>query len=262
MILQDKVVVVTGVGPGLGRSMALAAAAEGARVVCIARTGSFVASVVDEVVAQGGEAHGVPGDITSADDCARVAQETEARFGRLDGLVNSAFTAGKVIPFMESDPDMWRQVFEVNVFGTLSMIRACVPLLARDGGGAVVNINTMSATRPMRGQGAYGGSKAALEFLTRQLAVDLGPQGIRLNTLYCGPMQGPNLSNAMDGWAARRGETREAIERAVAANMALGRIPRDAESARVALLLLSDHAGIVTGTSLQATGGAWLENRI
>jgi NAD(P)-dependent dehydrogenase (short-subunit alcohol dehydrogenase family) len=262
MLLQDKVVVVTGVGPGLGRSMALAAAEEGARVVCMARTAAFVASVADEITGRGGEALAVPGDITSAEDCARVASETDARFGRLDGLVNSAFTAGPIALFEHADLDAWRQVFEVNVFGTLSMIRASLPLLSRDGGGAVVNVNTMSATRPMKMQGAYGGSKSALEFLTRQLAVELGPHGVRCNTVYCGPMLGPNLSDAMDKWAERRGETREEVEATVATNMAIGRIPADAESARVMMLLLSDHAGVVTGAALHATGGVWLENRI
>jgi NAD(P)-dependent dehydrogenase (short-subunit alcohol dehydrogenase family) len=262
MLLQDKVVVVTGVGPGLGRSMALAAADEGARVVCMARTESFVTEVVDEIAGRGGEALGVPGDITSVDDCTRVAAQTEARFGRLDGLVNSAFTAGTISLFEDVPLDDWRHVFEVNVFGTLTMIRACLPLMSRDGGGAIVNVNTMSATRPMRMQGAYGGSKAALEFLTRQLAVELGPRGIRCNTVYCGPMLGPNLADAMDKWAERRGESREEVEATVATNMAIGRIPEDEESARVMMLLLSDHAGIVTGAALHATGGVWLENKI
>ena len=134
MILEDKVVVVTGVGPGLGRSMALAAAEEGARVVCMARTEAFVAKVVDEITGQGGEAlrgarrHHVDRRL------ARVVSETERRFGRLDGLVNSAFTAGPIALFEDADLDAWRQVFEVNVFGTLSMIRAALTLLSRDGG--------------------------------------------------------------------------------------------------------------------------------
>ncbi len=262
MLLEDKVVIVTGVGPGLGRSMAVAAADEGARVVCMARTKAFVEQVAAEIAERGGVAMAVPGDITSPDDCERVAAAAEERFGHLDGLVNSAFTAGPIALFEHADLDEWRQVFEVNVFGTLSMIRASVPLMSRDGGGAIVNVNTMSATRPMKMQGAYGSSKAALEFLTRQLAVELGPKGIRCNTVYCGPMLGPNLSDAMDKWAERRGETREQVEATVATNMAIGRIPADAESARVMMLLLSDYAGVVTGAALHATGGVWLENRI
>jgi NAD(P)-dependent dehydrogenase (short-subunit alcohol dehydrogenase family) len=262
MMLEGKVVLISGVGPGLGRSLALRAGAEGATVVCVARTAAFVNEVVDEIVESRGTALAVPGDITSSDDCARVAAEVEGRYGRLDGLVNSAFTAGQIAPFEDADLDDWRHVFEVNVFGTLSLIRATLPLLRRDGGGAVVNVNTMSAVRPMKMQGAYGGSKAALELLTRQLAVELGASGVRVNTVYCGPMLGPNLSDAMDKWAVRRNESRETVEATVASNMALGRIPDDAEAARVIVLLLSDHAGVVTGAALHATAGAWLEHRI
>jgi NAD(P)-dependent dehydrogenase (short-subunit alcohol dehydrogenase family) len=262
MLLADKVVVVSGVGPGLGRSLVRAAAAEGAAVVCVARTASFVDEVAADVVASGGQAVAIPADITSGDDCARVATEVDRRFGRLDGLVNSAFTAGRIAPFEDVDLDDWRNTFEVNVFGTLSLIRATLPLLRRHGGGAIVNVNTMSATRPMKMQGGYGASKAALEFLTRQLAVELGGMGIRANTVYCGPMIGPNLSDAMDAWAERRSETREQIERTVASNMALGRIPLDAEAASAITLLLSDQAAVVTGAALHATAGAWLEQRI
>lgn len=262
MLLEEKVIIISGVGPGLGRSLALAAAAEGATVVCVARTTDFVESVAAEVAASGGRACAVGGDITVADDCLRVADEVDRRFGRLDGLVNSAFTAGVIAPFEAADLDDWRNTFEVNVFGTLSLIRAVLPLFARGGGGAIVNINTMSATRPMRMQGAYGASKAALEFLTRQLAVELGADGIRSNTVYCGPMLGPSLHDAMDKWAERRGESRAEVEAAVASNMALGRVPEDGEAARAIVLLLSDHAEIVTGAAMHANAGAWLENRI
>lgn len=261
MLLSDKVVVVSGIGPGLGRALALEAAAEGAAVVCVARTAAYVEEVASEVAALGVPSLAVAADITAPADCARVAAEVEARFGRLDGLVNSAFTAGTIAPFEDVDLDDWRRTFEVNVFGTLQMIRAHLGLL-RDSAGAVVNVNTMSATRPMKNQGGYGGSKAALEFLTRQLAVELGPTGIRFNTVYCGPMVGPNLNAAMEAWAGRRGETFEQVRATVAGNMALGRIPEDEEAARVIVLLLSDHAAVMTGTAVHATGGVWLEQRI
>jgi len=262
MLLEGKVIMVSGVGPGLGRALALEAAAEGAKVVCVARTASFLDEVAAEIEDGGGRAIAVDGDITSTSDCERIAAETDRHFGRLDGLVNSAFTAGAIAPFEEVDLDDWRRTFEVNVFGTLTLILATLPLLRRHHGASVVNVNTMSASRPMKNQGGYGGSKAALEFLTRQLAVELGPSGVRLNTVYCGPMIGPNLNSAMEAWAERRGETFESIRSAVASNMALCSIPEDDEAARVIVMMLSDKASIVTGTALHATGGAWLEQRI
>lgn len=262
MLLEDKVVIVTGVGPGLGRALVLEAAAEGAAVVAMARTASFLDEVVAEVEAAGGRALAAPGDITSAVDCARVAGTAEESYGRLDGLVNSAFTAGTIAPFESVDLDDWRHTFEVNVFGTLTMTRACLPLLRAGDGGAVVNVNTMSAFRPMKFQGGYGGSKAALEFLTRQLAAELGPSGVRLNTVYCGPMVGPNLTMAMEAWAERRGESFEQVQATVATNMALERIPEDEEAAQAIVMMLSDKASVVTGTAFHATAGVWIDHRI
>ena len=120
----------------------------------------------------------------------------------------------------------------------------------------------MSSIKPMKGQGAYGASKAALEFATRQLAVDLGGRGIRCNTVYCGPMRGPNLVDAMEKWAERRGVTYDEIVSAVSAVMAQGSIPADADVAPAVLLLLSDAARVITGTSFHATNGAWVEHRV
>lgn len=261
MLLEEKVVCVTGVGPGLGRALVLEAAAEGATVACMARTEDYVDEVVAEVEALGGRAVATPGDITSPDDQSRVMATIGERFGRLDGLVNSAFRPGAIAPIESVDLDDWRQTFEVNVFGTLGMIRAALPLL-REGSGAVVNVNTMSAHRPMAYQGGYGGSKAALEFLTRQMAVELSPTGVRFNTVFCGPMLGPNLEMAFDSWAQARGETVDEVKAAVASNMAIGRIPEDEETAKAIVLLLSDNAAVLTGTSVQATGGAWLDHRV
>jgi NAD(P)-dependent dehydrogenase (short-subunit alcohol dehydrogenase family) len=262
MLLQDKVVVVTGVGPGLGRSLCLAAGAAGASVLCVARTEAFVSTVADEIVAAGGVAVAAPGDVTSRDDCARIAGVAEREFGRLDGVVNSAFSVGALGAFPDIDLDDWRQALEVNLFGALQLVQCVLPLLERDGGGAIVNINTMSSLKPMKGQGAYGASKAALEFATRQLAVDLGGRGIRCNTVYCGPMRGPNLVDAMEKWAERRGVTYDEIVSAVSAVMAQGSIPADADVAPAVLLLLSDAARVITGTSFHATNGAWVEHRV
>lgn len=262
MLLQDKVVVVTGVGPGLGRSLCRAAAAEGATVVPVARTTPVIDDVVAEIRSGGGTAVAIAGDVTVRTDCERIAATVERELGRLDGVVNSAFSVGALGVFPDIDLDDWRQAFEVNLFGALQLLQCLLPLLERDGGGAVVSVNTMSSIGPMKGQGAYGASKTALEFAMRQLAVDLGGRGIRCNTVYCGPMRGPNLDDAMEKWAQRRGVTYEEIVDAVSAVIAQGHIPTDAEVAPAVLLLLSDAARVVNGTSFHATGGAWVEHRV
>ena len=262
MLLQDKVVIITGVGPGLGRSLCRAAAAEGAIVLPVARTTPVLDEVVKEIRATGGTALAIRGDVTSRADCERIAATAEQELGRLDGVVNSAFSVGALGAFPDVDLDDWRQAFEVNLFGALQLLQCVLPLLERNGGGSVVSVNTMSSVGPMRGQGAYGASKAALEFAMRQLAVDLGGRGIRCNTVYCGPMRGPNLDDAMEKWAERRGVGYDEIVAAVTAVIAQGRIPTDADVAPAVLLLLSDAARVVNGTSFHATGGAFLEHRV
>jgi len=262
VLLEDKVVVVTGVGPGLGRAMAIEAGAEGAKVVCVARSQNVIDAVATEIADAGGEALAVAADVTSADDCATVAAATEDRFGRIDGLINSAFSPGAITRFEDADDDAWPAAFDVNVFGTLKFIRASLDLLRRDGGGAVVNVNTASAVRPMEAQGGYGASKAAMEFLTRQLAVELGPSGVRLNTVYCGPMLGPSLDMAFSFWAAQQNRSVDEVTADLAANMALRRIPADEEVAQTIVMLLSDKASAMTGAAVAVTGGFGLEQRM
>lgn len=262
MLLHDKVVAISGVGPGLGRAMAIDAAAEGAKVVCIARSKDVITAAAAEIEDRGGEAIAVPADVSSAAACADVAAATTERFGRLDGLINSAFFPGDLTRFDEADFDNWRNAFDINVFGTLNLTRALLDLLRGDGGGVVINVNTTSAIRPMDAQGAYGGSKAAMEFLTRQLAVELGPSGVRCNTVYCGPMAGPSLDLAFMFWAEQRKQTVEQVQAEVATTLALGRIPADEEVAQTIVMLLSDKASAMTGAAVAVTGGFGLEQRI
>jgi NAD(P)-dependent dehydrogenase (short-subunit alcohol dehydrogenase family) len=180
----------------------------------------------------------------------------------VDALVNSAFSVGELAVFPNADLRAWRGALEVNLFGALVLSRAVVEPMEQRGGGAIINVNTMSSRQVMLAQGAYGVSKAALTAATRQLAVELGPKGIRVNTVILGPMRGPNLASAMANWAQRRGVTLEEIEAEVGRNMALGRIPEDAECASAIALLLSDHARVITGAEITANAGAFLEARI
>jgi NAD(P)-dependent dehydrogenase (short-subunit alcohol dehydrogenase family) len=261
-LLKDKVIIMSGVGAGLGVCAAEALAREGAAVVCVARTSDYVEEVVDDIRKAGGEAIAAPGDISSREDCDRIAYLVERTYGGLNGLVNSAYTAGKISPFSSCDLDEWRNVMNTNFFGALSLIQATLPLFEKSGSGAIININTTSSIRPMVGQGAYGSSRCALEFATRLLALELGPQNIRMNTMYCGPMIGPALNSAMEKWATQRQVTQAEITAQLAANFALGRVPDSAEPANMLVVLLSDYCTVLTGAAIHATGGAWIGQRV
>lgn len=262
MLLAGKVVIVTGVGPGLGRELCHVCAREGAAVVAAARDAERVESVARELRRGGARALAVPTDVGVEAQARRLVDAAVREFGGVDALVNSAFSVGELAVFPDVDLAAWRNALEVNLFGALALSRAVVAPMERRGGGAIVNVNTMSSRHVMLAQGAYGVSKAALTAATRQLAVELGPKGIRVNTVILGPMRGPNLDSAMANWAARRGVALEDVEAEVARNMALQRIPEDAECAAAIALLLSDHARVITGAEITANAGAFLEARV
>jgi NAD(P)-dependent dehydrogenase (short-subunit alcohol dehydrogenase family) len=258
MLLKDKTVIITGVGPGMGRKLSLLAAKDGAKVAVSARSEGFVRDVVREIEAAGGTALGVPTDVSDDVQCFRLATATLEAFGRIDGLVNSAYRHGDFIPFENADLAEWQANMNVTNFGALRMCRAVIPAMKRQGGGAIVNVSTKSSTKAVVGQGDYGVAKAALNAATRQLATELGKYNIRVNVTRMGWMWGAPVEGALERRAAARGITLEQIKAEVAANIPLGRIPTDEECARTVIFLLSDYASAVTGAALDVTGGEFM----
>lgn len=250
MILAGKVVAVTGVGPGMGRKLALAAAREGAAVAVTARSRDFVQSVRDEIVAAGGRAIALSVDVSRAEDCALLASATLEAFGRIDGLVNSAYYHPDWSDFENADLEQYARAYDVICMGAMRCIRAVLPAMKAQGGGAVVNISTLATRRPMIGEGGYAIAKSALNQVTRQLAVELGPYRIRVNSALMGWMMGVPLEGYFGANPAARAE--------VEARIPLRRVPPDQDCAKAALFLLSDYASEVTGAALDVNGGDWV----
>lgn len=257
-MLEDKVVIVTGIGPGLGRTIATEAAKMGADVAMVSRSGGIMDEVAADIAAAGRRALNIRADITSDADCARVAQETVAAFGRIDGLVNSAYFPGSLAPVLDLDLDALGRAFEVTVMGTIRMIRAVVPQMEKQGGGSVVNVGSQVARKVVPQQGGYAATKAAQASLTRYLAAELGSKGIRFNT----PAIGWTMSAPARAWleseAEKGGPSFEEAEAAISATMALGRVPRDEECARGILVFLSDALSSVTGATLDINAGDYM----
>ena len=257
-MLDDKVVIVSGIGPGLGQELAINAGKHGAKVVLAARTESFLAEV-DKVVQQtGAETLVVPTDITRSDQCQRLVDESLARFGRIDALINSAYTGGKFDLFADANLDDWRATMEVNFFGSLDLTQKVVPTMKAQGGGAIVMINTMVQRKPMPGQAAYGASKGALTAATRMLAKELGPDQIRVNSISMGWMWGPPVEGYIEGAAKQAGVSVDEVIAGITKEIPLGRIPDDAECANAALFLASDLSCVITGASLDCNGGEFM----
>ncbi len=258
MLLKDRTVIITGVGPGMGRSLALLAAAEGAKVAVSARSESFVREVVAEIESAGGTAIGVPTDVAEDAQCNRLAAATLEAFGQIDGLVNSAYRHKDFIAFEDGTIADWQDNMNVTLFGALRMAQAVIPAMKRQGGGSIVNIGTKSATKAVIGHGDYGTAKSALNAATRQLATELGKYGIRVNIARMGWMWGAPVEGALRRRAEAQGITMEQIVANVASGIPLGRIPTDEECARTVIFLLSDYAAVVTGAALDVNGGEYM----
>jgi 3-oxoacyl-[acyl-carrier protein] reductase len=195
--LDGIVVAMTGASVGLGRSMALALAQAGARVVLAAPEPDLLEAVAAEIdsVAGSGRAHVVKTDITVRADCERVLAESIRRFGNLHVLVNNArrpvrgpglTPAGNFLPFWESNPDIWQESVHVNVNGTFLLSHVVTPHLIRNGWGRIVNINTSLGGLSQSRNSPYGVTKAALESATLIFAADLAGTGVTVNTLLPG----------------------------------------------------------------------------
>ena len=257
MLLKDKVIVVTGVGPGMGRKLAVIGAAEGAKIAVSARSAGFVREVSEEITAAGGQAIAVPTDVTDEAACERLAAATLEAFGRIDGLINSAYLFGGG-PLDTHGLDRWVQGMDITFFGSMRMIKAVIPTMKAQRDGAIVNISTRSVVQPIAGEGAYVSAKAALHGATRQLAAELGPFNIRVNAPRMGWLWGVPVQGHLHHMAEARGMTEEAVIAGIAAKIPLGVIPPDEECAKSVLFFVSDYSRMVTGTSLDINGGEYM----
>lgn len=256
-LVDGKVAIVSGVGPGLGQAIARAMAREGASVALAARNEAYlkeVASELDRAVA-------IPTDITDAEACQRLVDRTVEEFGRLDVVANSAFQPGDIgKTFERSDLGRWRNLFEVNTFGALQVTQAAIPHLRSSGNGAVVFVNSMVIRKTGAiPEGGYAATKGALFAAARVMAHELGPDNIRVNSVVPGWMWGPNVQFYVEYTAKKRDVPNEAIIAEIASNMALKRIPTVEEVAEAVVFLASDRASAITGQTLDVNGGEYFD---
>jgi NAD(P)-dependent dehydrogenase (short-subunit alcohol dehydrogenase family) len=244
--LEGRVAVVTGGATGLGRQIATAFAEAGATVVIASRK----LPDCERVAAELHEEHqvetlAVECDVGSWTACGELVTTAYETFGRADVLVNNA---GMALPYRElSDLDerMWRKVLDVNLMGTVALSQGFGARMAEAGSGSIINITSTGAMRPKDPFMPYAVAKAAVNTLTQALARSLGPRGVRVNAIQCGPFQ----TTMSDSWDA---ETVSILEKTAA----LRRIGDPQEIRRTALYLATDDSAFVTGAILQLDGGA------
>ena len=257
MLLEDRVAIVSGIGPGMGRGISLAFAREGANLVLGARTEERLSEVAAEVEAAGRKAVWARTDITSADDCDRLAQMAMDTFGRIDAVVNNAFVQPPLQSIEAADADTWRQAFDVNVVGSVQMTKAALPAMKAQGSGSVIFIGSMSARRIRRNFGVYAATKSALMATAQTLAKEHGRDGIRVNTVLPGYIWGPSLEWFFNYLAEKQGRTPEDVYAEVAGETCLNHIPTSAEIADTVVFFASDLSRVVTGQALDVNAGHW-----
>ncbi len=256
--LEGKAAVVVGAGQtpgetiGNGRAMAVLFAREGARVLCVDRIAERAEETVAMIVAEGGTASALAADITKAADCQMIVDEAKARLGRLDILINNVGIGGGDAPAHRLEEAVFDRILSVNLKGMWLTLKAALPVMREQGGGAIVNISSLAAV----GGGiqlAYEVSKAGVNRLTTSVAQSNARYGIRANAIMMGYIDTPM---AVSGIAAASGRSTTEVRAERDARVPLrGRMGTAWDTAYAALFLASDEAQFITGETLRVDGG-------
>jgi len=243
--LEDKIALVTGGGAGIGRAIAETFAREGAHVVVVDRDGDAARETVDTIIKSNGSAQAEAVDVTDTDQVKGLMQRLGEKFGRIDVLVNNA-GVGERSDFRHLDDAAWDKVWSVNVDGTVRCAREAFALLKASGNASIVNLSSVMATKHTRQMSVYSATKGAVSALSRSLAVEYAPYGIRVNALCPGYVEtaliGRYMANPM-------------IAKALLTQTPLRRFGTPQDIANAALFLASDEAAYITGADLHVDGG-------
>jgi NAD(P)-dependent dehydrogenase (short-subunit alcohol dehydrogenase family) len=243
--LEDKIALVTGAGAGIGRTIAETFAREGAHVVVADRDGAAAGETASVIVKSNGAAQAETIDVTDTEQVKALMKRLAKTFGRLDVLVNNA-GVGERSDFRHLDDVAWDRVWNTNVDGTVRCAREAFDLLKASGRASVINLSSVMATKHTRQMSVYSTTKGAVSALSRSLAVEYAPYGIRVNALCPGYVEtaliGRYMANPM-------------IAKALLTQTPLRRFGTPQDIANAALFLASDEAAYITGAGLNVDGG-------
>ncbi|MUL83909.1 MULTISPECIES: SDR family oxidoreductase [unclassified Mycolicibacterium] len=248
--LVDRTYLVTGGGSGIGKGAAAAIVASGGNALLVGRNADKLSAAAEEIGAQGpGSVRYEPADVTSEDEVRRAVDAATAWHGRLHGVVHSAGGSQTIGPITQIDSDLWRQTVDLNINATMYLIKHAGREMVRGGGGSFVGISSIASSNTHRWFGAYGPSKAAFDHLVKLAADELGPSWVRVNSIRPGltrtEMVGPifELPAASDDYKVCT---------------PMPRFGEVEDIANLAVFLLSDASGWITGQAIHVDGGQGL----
>jgi 3-oxoacyl-[acyl-carrier protein] reductase len=245
-MLSEKVAVVTGASRGIGRAIALALVAQGAKVVASARNAQALDALVAEIEAQGGEATAVAGDVALESDAARLVEQAVAAYGQIDVLVNNAGITRDGLLLRMKDED-WDAVIDTNLKGAFHCIRAVAKVMSKQRSGRIINISSVVGEMGNAGQANYCASKAGLLGLTKSVARELARRNITVNAITPGFI----VTDMTDGMTDKARET-------MTEQIPLGRLGEADDVANAVIFLASEQSSYVTGQVLGVNGGMYM----
>jgi len=251
--LADKTFLVTGGGSGIGKGVAAAAVAAGGNVMIVGRNADRLAAAAEEIKTKVGDDAGAvlyePADVTHEDETSRVVDAVTAWNGRLDGVVHCAGGSETIGPITQIDSDAWRRTVDLNVNGTMYVLKHAGRELVRGGGGSFVGISSIAASNTHRWFGAYGVTKAAVDHLMMLAADELGASWVRVNCIRPGLTRTDLVAPVMSS---------PEVSDDYRINTPLPRVGEVADIAHLAIFLLSDVASWITGQVINVDGGQTL----
>jgi len=247
MKFQDKVAIITGSTKGIGKATAKLLAAEGAKVVIVGTTEEAGTAAAEEIRAGGGEAFFRKTDVTSGEDLDGLVQDTLGKYGRIDILVNNAGIGGSLANMDQITMEEWDKVLATNLTAPFQIMKRVIPVMEQAGGGAIVNVASMASTAAGRGGIAYTSAKHGLLGLTRQVSLDHGHAGIRVNAVLPGPIDTQMIARVL---AMPQHPLNMKIKMSPA-----GRPGQPEEVAKAIAFLASDDSSYIQGAALAVDGG-------
>jgi NAD(P)-dependent dehydrogenase (short-subunit alcohol dehydrogenase family) len=248
--LADRTYLVTGGGSGIGKGAAAAIVASGGNAVLVGRNADKLSAAVQEISAEisagGGSVRYEQADVTNEDEVSRAVDAATAWHGRLHGVVHSAGGSETIGPITQIDSELWRRTVDLNVNGSMYLLKHAGRQLVRGGGGSFVGISSIASSNTHRWFGAYGVSKAALDHLLKLAADELGPSSVRVNSIRPGLTRTELVGAIMDV---------PAIIDDYQACTPLPRFGEVEDIANLAVFLLSDASGWITGQAINVDGG-------